>query len=68
VNLDMQRNSWLATGRIRDSTEHRLTASTSALDGSMQGDSGRVSGPPPIAFPKGGGAIRGIGEKFAATR
>ncbi len=30
------------------------------------GDSGKIS-PPAIALPKGGGAIRGIGEKFAAN-
>src|SRR6266508_1974922 len=30
-------------------------------------DSGHTLSPPSIALPKGGGAIRGIGEKFAAN-
>ncbi|MFZ0750076.1 MAG: SpvB/TcaC N-terminal domain-containing protein, partial [Pyrinomonadaceae bacterium] len=30
-------------------------------------DGANVSGPPTISLPKGGGAVRGIGEKFAAN-
>jgi hypothetical protein len=32
-----------------------------------QNESGQAAGPPSISLPKGGGAIRGIGEKFAAN-
>src|SRR5207302_10637258 len=44
------------------------------MNGSDKSDANRVSGerqavaaPPSISLPKGGGAIRGIGEKFAAN-
>src|SRR5499426_1263659 len=44
------------------------------MNGSDKSDANRVSGerqsvasPPSISLPKGGGAIRGMGEKFAAN-
>src|ERR1041384_6000065 len=47
------------------SPERQQTTSTNK---GAQGDTGHASASPPaIALPKGGGAIRGIGEKFAAN-
>ena len=60
--VDPRRCNWAAAFKRRGNV-----ASTAALGGSLQDDSARVAGPPMITLPKGGGAIRGIGEKFAAN-
>src|SRR5215210_8013226 len=39
----------------------------SGVDGAQGGGPGTLSSPPAVSLPKGGGAIRGMGEKFAAN-
>src|SRR5512139_1691385 len=43
------------------------TQKSSGAESAEAGKQGNIISPPSISLPKGGGAIRGIGEKFAAN-